>query len=61
MKHIDIHYHFIQDITKHGDIKTTYCPTNQMVADILTKALPKWKVQFHNNLLGLCLITHEGV
>jgi hypothetical protein len=43
-KHIDICYHFIQDITKHSNIKTIYCPTDQMVADILTKALPKWKV-----------------
>jgi hypothetical protein len=43
-KHIDVHYHFIWDITKCGDIKTIYCPTNQMVVDILTKALPKWKV-----------------
>jgi hypothetical protein len=60
-KHIDVRYHFIWDITKCGDIKTIYCPTDQMVVDILTKALPKWKVQFHNNLLGLCLITCEGV
>jgi hypothetical protein len=60
-KHIDIRYHFIRDITKRGDITTVYCPTEQMVADILTKALPKWKVRFHSNLLGLRLVAREGV
>ena len=40
-KHIDIRYHFIHYIIEAGTIKLVYhCPTNDMTADILTKALP---------------------
>ena len=60
-KHIDVRYHFIRHIAKQGDIKTVYCPTDEMVGDILTKALPKWKVRFHSDLLGLRVVAHEGV
>jgi hypothetical protein len=37
--------------TKHIDI--VYCLTNDMTADILTKALPSWKVTHHTMGLGL--------
>ena len=39
-KHIDICYHFIRHQVETGAFKLIYCPTNDMVADILTKALP---------------------
>jgi hypothetical protein len=42
MKHIDICYHFIRDVVNKGYIKLQYCPTDDMMADILTKALPCW-------------------
>jgi hypothetical protein len=35
-------------------IKLVYCPTDDMVADVLTKALPKWKVAAHTNALSMC-------
>jgi hypothetical protein len=31
----------------------TYCPTEDMTADVLTKALPTWKVARHVGGLGL--------
>ena len=37
--------------TKH--INIVYCPTDDMTADILTKALPSWKVTHHTMGLGL--------
>lgn len=40
-KHIDIHYHFTRHHVLTGNIYTTHCPTNAMLADILTKPLPK--------------------
>jgi hypothetical protein len=40
-KHIDIRHHVIRDLVKAGTIKLTYCPTDKMVADILTKGLTK--------------------
>ena len=42
-KHIDIRYHFVRQCVRNGDIALQYCPTDRMVADILTKALPKAK------------------
>jgi hypothetical protein len=53
MKHINICYHFIQDVVKKGYIKLQYCPTDDMMVDILTKVLPCWKVNQHVLGLGL--------
>jgi hypothetical protein len=36
-KHIDIRYHFIRDLVKSGEVVIKYCPTEDMVADALTK------------------------
>ena len=52
-KHIDQRYHFIRDVANKGAIKLVYCPSEDMVADVLTKALPKWKATSHSNALGL--------
>jgi hypothetical protein len=30
-----------------------FCPSEDITADILTKAPSKWKVRFHNSTLGL--------
>lgn len=39
-KHIDMRYHFIQEAVTAGEMKLTWIPTSEMVADILTKVLP---------------------
>jgi hypothetical protein len=52
-KHIDKQYHFICEVAQNGVLQLIYCPTDDMVADILTKALPKWKATFHTSTLGL--------
>ena len=44
-KHIDIRFHFIRYIVEEGSIHLVYCPTNNMVADTLTKALPSMKAK----------------
>jgi hypothetical protein len=41
LKHIDGRYHFIRDAVKKHPIKILYLPTEKMIADVLTKALPK--------------------
>jgi hypothetical protein len=53
IKHINIYYHFICQVIKSEDITIIYCLTNNMTADILTKALPSWKVTHHT--MGLSL------
>lgn len=42
-KHIAIKYHHVRDMYSKGEIKVTYMPTNDMMADILTKNLCKVK------------------
>ena len=52
-KHIDIRYHFIRFSVENGHICFLYCPTNNMVADTLTKALPSTKAKHFAFELGL--------
>jgi transposase InsO family protein len=40
-KHIDVRFHFIREKIENGELKLVYCPTEYMVADIMTKALGK--------------------
>jgi transposase InsO family protein len=52
-KHIDIRYHFIRFVVQNGSIHLIYCPTEDMVADTLTKALPSTKAKHFASSLGL--------
>ena len=40
-KHISIKYHFVRDHVIEGAVKLKYCPTKDMIADMLTKGLSK--------------------
>ena len=42
-KHIDIKYHYTRQVIEEKKIKLDYTPTGNMVADTLTKGLPKVK------------------
>jgi hypothetical protein len=55
-KHIDIRFHFIRWIVENGSLRLIYCPTEDMVADTLTKALPSPKVKHFAKELGLVSI-----
>jgi Reverse transcriptase (RNA-dependent DNA polymerase) len=52
-KHIDVRFHFIRWVIERGAIRLTFCPTAEMVADVLTKALPSPKVKHFAAYLGL--------
>jgi hypothetical protein len=40
MKHLDLQCFWLRDEVVEGKIRVEYVPTRDMVADILTKALP---------------------
>src|ERR1700678_874687 len=52
-KHIDVHFHFIRWIVEDGKLRLIYCPTEEVIADILTKALVSTKVKHFASELGL--------
>jgi len=39
-KHIEIKYHFIRELVSTEVVQLQYCPTEEMIADMLTKGLP---------------------
>lgn len=48
-KHIDTRYYFVKDFIERGLIACSYCPTEDMLADLLTKPLPLPKFEKHRN------------
>lgn len=52
-KHIDVRYHFIREKIKQNIVKINHVRTEEMVADNLTKAVPKDKHWFCVNHCGL--------
>jgi hypothetical protein len=55
-KHIDICYHFIKFAVQNGTIVLLYCPTENMITDILTKLVPLIKHKYMTYDLGLVLV-----
>jgi len=55
-KHMDIRYFFVTDRIKCGEFKTEWCPTNEMIADFMTKPLQGFFYQIlrfsHGNQIG---------
>jgi hypothetical protein len=43
-KHIDVQYHYTRHLLATGALTISYCPTENMLADILTKPLPKVRI-----------------
>jgi hypothetical protein len=52
-KHIDVRFHFIRWVIEDGKLRLIFCPTGDMIADTLTKALPSPKVKHFASQLGL--------
>jgi hypothetical protein len=52
-KHIDVIYHFIRERVESNEIDVIYIPTEEMTADLLTKALPYVNHQRHVQHMSL--------
>ncbi|KAK4398009.1 Retrovirus-related Pol polyprotein from transposon RE1 [Sesamum angolense] len=53
-KHIDIKYHSLREATTRGEIELKYCSTEEQLADIFTKALPRNKFEELRMKIGVC-------
>ncbi|KAJ2935676.1 hypothetical protein H1R20_g1419, partial [Candolleomyces eurysporus] len=52
-KHIDIQFHYVRQTITSRDLRLIYCPTDIMVADILTKPLAKIKFAKFRSMMGV--------
>src|SRR5579864_7908671 len=52
-KHIDIQYHFVRNCVEDGTLHLEYCPTEDMVADGLTKALGPERLRKLARMMGM--------
>jgi hypothetical protein len=52
-KHMENKYHYVRHLVEQGVIRTSHCGTNQMTADIFTKALGRVKFEQFRRRLGV--------
>jgi hypothetical protein len=52
-KHIDLRQHLVRDCVEKGLISLVYCPTDSMVADVLTKPLLSIKHEAFSKSMGI--------
>jgi transposase InsO family protein len=53
MKHLDVRYNFIREVIQGGRIQILYVPTNEQLADVMTKGLPSPQFKRMCQQLGL--------
>ena len=52
-KHIDVKYHYVRQVIETKNMDVVYVPTGEMVADTLTKGLPKPAFEKHRAGMGI--------
>ena len=52
-KHVDIQYYYTRDLVKQEKIQLKYVPTQDMLADVLTKSLPRAQDELLSKGIGL--------
>jgi hypothetical protein len=59
-RHFDIKYFYVTDLIARDEVEVIYCPTDDMLADYMTKALTGSKFHFFRDLLmNLTGKTHQ--
>ncbi|RVX14481.1 Retrovirus-related Pol polyprotein from transposon RE1 [Vitis vinifera] len=53
-KHFKIKLYHLREEQKDGEVKLLYCKTEDQIADVLTKALPKARFETLRSKIGLC-------
>ena len=49
VKHLDLKIHFVRQAVEAGTVVLQYIPTNDQLADMFTKALPKQRFEVLRN------------
>ncbi|XP_064475714.1 uncharacterized protein LOC135389610 [Ornithodoros turicata] len=52
-KHIDVRHHYLRDVIHRGLVDMQYCQSAEMIADVLTKPLPRQRLETFRGCLGL--------
>ena len=52
-KHIDIKYHNVWEVLQEGTITLCYCSTDKMLADLLTKGIPRGRFETLCKAMGM--------
>ena len=52
-KYMNVKFHYIKEAEKNSLVKLHYCSTDVQLADIMTKALPKSRLEFLRLKLGM--------
>jgi len=52
-KHIAVKVHFVRQLMEAGQVDFQYIPTEKQVADALTKAVPRTKLEFCRDRMGI--------
>ena len=53
MKHLDLRFYWLRQAVEQGDMDISYIPTQEMVADLLTKALSADKTAQLRSAMGV--------
>ena len=55
-KHVDIKYHFIRSTIREDKMSLVYCPTDDMVADVMTKSCLVCKMLTFDTAIFVCFV-----
>ena len=56
-KHIDIRYHYVREAVQQRVVDLCYCPTSEMLADLLTKPLSRGQFETLRSAMGMEEVT----